>query len=251
MKAQTLNFKRQHAVLWHAAFSLLVFAAVGALVFWVWYPQGYRLAAGGTTLFMLICTVDVILGPLLMAVVFNPEKSRRMLVFDVAVIVSVQLAALGYGLYTVAVARPLALVQEANRFRIVSSSDVRAEETGALKLPAVFSLQGPVVLGTRPVQPEENADATLMAMGGFDLGQRPSFWVPFSQNQHELYKQAAPLVSALEKASAQDKRFILELLAGQENQFHAYKVVPLVAKDPNWSVLLDGQGAVLGLVPIN
>jgi hypothetical protein len=250
--SQTSTFKRQHAVLWHAVFSLLVFFAVGALVFLVWYPKAYRLAAGGTTLFLIICTVDVILGPLLMGVVFNPKKSKRMLVFDIAVIVSVQLAALGYGLYTVAMARPLGLVAEVDRFRIVSAVDVRPEETNPLKLqlPAVFSLQGPVVLGTRKIEAKENFDVTSMAIGGFDVGQRPSFWVPYTKNQHELYSKAAPLKPAFEKSTPETQTLILNLLGARKTQLDNFKIAPLIAKDPSWSVLLDEQGEVVGLVPI-
>ncbi len=55
----------------HRAF---IAALAAALVFLVWYPSPYSTLAGGTGLFLLIVSVDVVMGPALTAVVASPGK---------------------------------------------------------------------------------------------------------------------------------------------------------------------------------
>jgi hypothetical protein len=58
----------------------------------VWYPQHYFAAMGGTTLILLLIGVDVVIGPLITLIVFDPKK--KSLRFDLAVIAVLQLGAL-------------------------------------------------------------------------------------------------------------------------------------------------------------
>ena len=62
-----------------------------------WYPYPYRELSGGRELFALVVAVDVVLGPLITLVIFNPAKTRRHLVMDFTVIGLLQVAALAYG----------------------------------------------------------------------------------------------------------------------------------------------------------
>ncbi|MGH8267790.1 MAG: TfpX/TfpZ family type IV pilin accessory protein, partial [Steroidobacteraceae bacterium] len=55
----------------------------------------------------ILVVVDVVLGPTLTLIVANPGKRRRALARDIAVIVTLQLAALAYGGVTLWLGRPL------------------------------------------------------------------------------------------------------------------------------------------------
>ena len=90
----------------------------------VLYPGAYRNLSGGRQLFLLITAVDVILGPLLTFVVFDLRKGWPHVRRDLTIIGAIQLGALLYGLHTVYVARPVAMVFEADRFRVVTANDV-------------------------------------------------------------------------------------------------------------------------------
>jgi hypothetical protein len=68
------------------------------LVFLVWYPNPYREISGGRELFLILVTVDVILGPLITLSIFNPVKAWKVLRRDLAIVGLIQLAALGYGM---------------------------------------------------------------------------------------------------------------------------------------------------------
>ena len=100
-----------------------VFAA--ALVFGLWYPFPYRELSGGRELFLLVIAVDVICGPLLTLVLFNPAKARTELWRDLGLVALIQLGALSYGLGTVWEARPLFLVQEIDRFKVIAIPNFR------------------------------------------------------------------------------------------------------------------------------
>ena len=60
----------------HLLLSLVVATLAAVLVFGLWYPGVYRLLAGGGELFLLVVVVDVVCGPLLTLVLFNPTKPR-------------------------------------------------------------------------------------------------------------------------------------------------------------------------------
>src|SRR5947209_6892165 len=92
----------------HLAWSAGAATLAALLVFAVWYPWPYRQMSGGQQLFLLVVSVDLILGPLLTLTVFNPRKPRKVLLRDLVIIVAFQLSALMYGLHTVYVARPVA-----------------------------------------------------------------------------------------------------------------------------------------------
>src|SRR3990167_10424323 len=102
----------------HFLISLTIAALAGALVFGVWYPYPYREISGGRELFLILVTVDVILGPLITLAVFNRVKAWPVLRRDLLVVAFLQLAALGYRLWTVSLARPVHIVFEVDRLSV-------------------------------------------------------------------------------------------------------------------------------------
>lgn len=60
----------------HLVGSVLVAMLCAGLVFGLWYPSPYGKVAGGFALFGIMVAVDVICGPILTLIVFNPSKPR-------------------------------------------------------------------------------------------------------------------------------------------------------------------------------
>ena len=88
----------------HALLSTFA-ATLGILVvFGLWYPPPLNTASGVTRIFLIVLAVDVVLGPLLTFVVF--KRGKKTLKFDLAIIATLQIAALCYGMWTVAQGRP-------------------------------------------------------------------------------------------------------------------------------------------------
>jgi hypothetical protein len=68
------SLNRWQAAAFHLALSVLIAAAVLTALLFVWYPQPYFRLAGGAGLMMILIGVDVVLGPAMTLVVFNPAK---------------------------------------------------------------------------------------------------------------------------------------------------------------------------------
>ncbi|MET0509296.1 MAG: TfpX/TfpZ family type IV pilin accessory protein, partial [Burkholderiaceae bacterium] len=233
-----------------AGIHLLISAAVAGLaailVFYLWYPGQYRLLAGGRDLFLLVITVDVVIGPVLTFAVFNRAKGLRHLQRDLAVIGLLQLAALAYGLHTVYVARPVAMVFEVDRFRLVPANGVLvAELPKALPEYRELPLTGPLLLGARrPETADERNDALFQGVAGVDVGQRPTFWQPYAQAQGRALEKSRPvsqLLSQYPEQAAATRQQLRELDADEATA----RFLPVMAR-ASWVAVLDKSGVVLG-----
>lgn len=244
---------RFKAAAWHLAISLVIAGCAALLVFGVWYPYPYRDISGGRDLFLLVVSVDVVLGPLITFIVFDRAKPVGELVRDLAVVGLIQLAGLGYGLWTVHEARPVHLVFEIDRFRAVHAVDVPEEllprtPAGMTALP----LTGPTLLSVRPfVDEQERLSATMAALQGIALGARPDLWEAYAQARPRVLAAARPvsqLKTRLATGSGELDRWLVA--AGRSADTLVY--LPLVARKSFWTVLLDAQTAqVVGFLPVD
>lgn len=240
----------------HFLSSLLVAAMVGALVFLVWYPHPFRAMSGGTELFFLVMGVDIVCGPLLTLVLFNPAKPRRELVTDLSLIVIVQLAALAYGMWTVHQARPLYVVHEMDRFKVIALADVDVAELA--KLPQALQTQlfkGPQAVGLREASKEEREKVMFESVqGGRDYGERPSFYAQYDAAQAaKAYQKARPISDFLKRypARASDLKELLKELSAESTGSMAtvnhanWRYLPVVARQ-EWVAALNEQGQIAG-----
>ncbi|MES2414306.1 MAG: TfpX/TfpZ family type IV pilin accessory protein [Pseudomonadota bacterium] len=239
----------------HLCLSVVLAVIAALLVFFVWYPYPYREISGGRSLFFLIIAVDVIMGPLLTLAVFNIRKPRTELVRDLSIIGLLQLAALGYGMWTVAYARPVHLVFEMDRFRVVHAVDVAPDllEKAApefRKLP----LGGPTLLSVRPfMDNNESMAATVAALSGYPIGARADMW--------QSYEKAKPEIAAVAKPVSQLKTRFSARVAEIDNALKPYLAahpsapigyVPMMGRDILWTVLIDTNTLeVISFVPID
>ena len=236
----------------HLAISLAVAALAALLVFFVWYPYPYREISGGRELFLLVVVVDVIMGPLMTLAVFNLNKPRKELRRDLAVIGLLQLAALVYGLWTVAIARPVHLVFEIDRFRVVHAIDV---EPALLKRAPPdlqqLPLMGPTLLSVREFKDsKESFDATMAALQGVELGARPDFWQSYEKAKTQIIAKAKPVADLKIRFPARVIDIDAALAAEPANTPVGY--VPLHSRGTFWTVLVNTNTAeVLGFVPLD
>ena len=236
----------------HGLISALVAAGAATLVLGVWFPGAYRHMAGGVGLFTLIVGVDVVLGPLLTLVAFDPRKTRRHLAMDLSVIGALQLAALAYGLFVVAQVRPVVLAAENRLLRVVAAQDVKPDERH-LTPPGLVAgwFSGPRLVGVRPVETgDERLDTITWALKGYDVGTRPSFWQDYAQSRPRVLAQAVPLTqmfaAQLGRHAALDEAVQATGLAPD-----ALRVLPVLARQTDWYALLDARdAAVVGFVRV-
>ena len=238
----------------HLALSALVAVLAALLVFAIWYPFPYREISGGRDLFLLVVTVDVVMGPLITFAVFNRAKPRQELRRDLAVVALLQLAALAYGLWTVHLARPVHMVFEYDRFRVVHQVEIPEELV--VRAPAgipVAPVLGPTLLTLRPFKDaDEDRDYTMAALQGVHLSARPDLWQTYHAGRPQVLEAAKPVTQLKNRFPEQAAGIEAELQkAGRSAAQASY--LPLVARKAEaWTVLLDnGTAEVIGYLPLD
>lgn len=244
---------RAYAALVHFASSLLVAAFSAYLVFGLWYPPPYSALSGGTELFLLLVSVDVLIGPLLTFAVFDRAKLPRVLRRDLTTIVVLQLAAMIYGLHTMAIARPVVMALEVDRFRVVIAQAVlEGELPQAPEGLRSVSWTGPRLLSTRLPDSAEKADAVMLAMAGADLGMRPSFWLPWDAAARATAKRSAKPVVELAKQGPAAAKVLSGAASELGRHMHELVYLPILGRRSDWVALLDRDtGELLGYAPVN
>ncbi|MDD5478651.1 TfpX/TfpZ family type IV pilin accessory protein [Rhodoferax sp.] len=237
----------------HLGLSIAIALFSAALVFGLWYPYPYREISGGRELFLIVVSVDVILGPLITLAVFNRSKPLQILRRDLAVVVLIQLGALSYGVWTVAVARPVHLVFEYDRFSVVHAIDIAPELLA--KVPTGIDatpLLGPSLLSLRPFRDSgEQADATLLALNGLSLSARPDLWQPYASAKSQVLQAAKP-VANLKTRFVGQAAAIDAAVASTGRQAETLRYVPLVGRKSFWTVFLDPITAeVVAFMPLD
>jgi len=175
----------------HFGISLLIFIGLVGMVLFVWYPGILKeVDESWKQALIMIAGVDLVLGPLLTLIVFNPiKKSLKM---DLSVIAVAQIAALIAGTYTVHQARPVALIVSFPPvgFKVVSANMLQSsalEKVEAAKHPT-FYYSGSELFGPNSTLDftEQNLNATTD--GKFDsFVNSKSPITLFQQDNHLLF----------------------------------------------------------------
>jgi len=253
---------RSRAVAYHFALSVLIAVAVASLVFLLWFPTSLRDLAGGQKLFWTLVGVDVVCGPLLMWVLFKPHKTKLALGIDVSLIAIIQLIALGYGLFSLLSARPLAFVFEVDRFRVVTYADITEADLRYLPPWAKpWRLEPPRLLGIRmPTSASERFESFEIALQGVEVSQRPQHWQDYALSADEVRVRAKPLT--LLRQRQPDKAGIIDQAVsdamvdfhpGETREADQLLWLPLVSRNTlEWTVFLDPQTLrIRALAPID
>jgi hypothetical protein len=236
----------------HLGMSLAVAALAAALVFFVWYPYPYREISGGRELFFLVVAVDVVLGPLLTFAIFNRAKPWKALQRDLAVIVILQLAALGYGLWTVAIARPVHLVFEYSRFRPVHAVDIEAAQL-AKAPPEMRRLPwtGPTPIGLRPLLGNEKMEVTMAALSGVYEAWQTQLWQPYEKSRAEAIQAGKPVAELRKRFAAQSA--LIDQAVAQSGVPEAQLLwLPMYGRKDFWTTFIDAKNAEpLSFIPLD
>jgi hypothetical protein len=238
----------------HLLSSLVVALVAAALVFFVWYPYPYRELSGGKELFLIVVAVDVVCGPLLTMVLFNNSKPRSELFKDLTLVVLIQLAALIYGMYTMALARPVYLVEEVDRFKVVSVADIspdqlKPESNSLHKLPWF----GPQVIGTRePRDSDEKLKSLEMSLQGLEPSARPEWWQSYDLSRNKVLMRAKPVADL--RAKRQGVGSLIDHAIKQSGKVEAELLwLPMTSfKSTDWVAFIDSKTAQpLAYAPID
>jgi hypothetical protein len=231
----------------HFSIGLLLASILAWLVFSIWYPYPYRTLAGGVELFTIIMVIDLICGPLLTFILFSPSKSKRELLTDLSFVISIQIAALSYGMWTVWQTRPIFVVHEADHLNITSRVSLDKQELAALSVdlqPLFFG--GPKMTSLREfTEQEQVAINEEIKRGGRDRSERPYFYSKF--DGVKVYKSGFPLNKYL--LIHPEKKNIIQSIVGSTDatNIEKFKYVPIVGRI-YWLAIYDANGQCMGFI---
>jgi hypothetical protein len=248
---ELVSLNRWKASLIHLGISASIGATVVTLMLLVWYPRPYFSAMGGDTLILLLIGVDVVIGPLITLVIFDPKKKG--LRFDLSVIAALQLAALAYGCSVMFVARPVYNVYVVDRFETVAANQV--DEASLAKATGEFRslpITGPKIISAhQPADKQRQADIVIQAMnGGPDLANLPDLYGAYSEARPEAAQKARPLAEVIKRQPG-DAGTIRAFLADSGRTEESVAFLPMKARNRDMTVLVDRKtGDVVGIVPV-
>lgn len=236
--SHSLLIRKSRVFLLHLGISSLVALGAIALVYLLWYPAPLHDAVGVTHIFILLISVDVVIGPVLSFVVYMPGK--RTLKMDLTVIALLQIGALTYGLHTVAEGRPAWLVFSADRFDLVRALDLDERYADTVSPEYRFPpLTGPRWVAAIPPQDEEaRSTITLEAVfAGLDVQHRPYLYQPLEVAADVIRARALPLTQLYEFNPPERVQVVLKQWPGADAW------LPLWATAESMVVLIELQSA--------
>jgi len=248
-----LRSRRVVAPMLHLLGSMGVAALVSVLVFVVWYPSPYASLTAGVSLFLLLVSVDVVLGPTLTAVAADPAKPAKVFRRDLAVIVALQLAGLAYGLYNISLGRPVYLAFEVDRMRVVTAAEVD-ESTLPEALPEFRTLpwSGPkLIAAVRPTKPDEVLRSIDLALAGIDISMLPSQWRDYASQKDAILRVARP-ATELQSHYPDAGPGLANVAAKVGKSPTELRFLPVIARNSNTVAVIDPANAgVVGFLPFD
>jgi hypothetical protein len=221
------QMSRGRAAAIHLSISVSVAVATAALIYGLWYPPPYFQVAGGDELMLLIMGVDVMIGPFLTLVVFNPAK--RWLKLDLAIIAMLQATAFAYGIYVIASARPVFIVGEVDRFLVVCANQLDDEDLAQGKQPEfrTRSWTGPRLVGAKPpAHGNDQLSVLLSALAGKGADKMPQYYVPYAEISDQLLTYSKTLDELITRG-ATEAEVIAAFLRQHGGAADDYRALPL------------------------
>jgi len=248
-----LNFAIRWAV-GHLIFSGLVVGLAAGVVFLAWYPNPWRAMLGVAGIFGMVVAVDLVCGPLLTLVLASPSKSRRERWADLTLVGLLQIAALGYGLHAVYIARPAVLAFEVDRLTIITANEVLADQLFAAP-PGLQELPrwGVMRVGLRSASnAQEYLDSISESIAGASQSMRPNWWATYDEQTRAAIKaKAKPLTTIIEKRP-QDAAELEQAAQHTGQPVAKLFYLPLTSTTmTSWVAIIDASGEMVGYAPVD
>lgn len=240
---------------WHLLASCCVAGVAAAVVFGVLYPPPFASMLGGFSLFALVVAVDVVCGPLLTLVLFNPIKPRRELAFDLGLVACIQMVALVYGLQTVWVARPAFLVFELDRFRLITLAELEPSSLDAIPVEVGgLNWAGPKLVGVRVAQSSDSDYLVQLdrSLQGQELAFRTERWFPYEKAGEQALARSHPMSTLVTQYEAHRDQ-INTAISRTGRSAEELRWLPTVSRrNSGWTALIDARTAeVVGWVQLD
>lgn len=178
----------------HFALSFLILSLIISFIYFVWYPGPILQAVQASKILLLVILIDVVLGPLLTFIVY--KKNKKTLKMDLVVIGFIQVIALAFGISSLALAKPVWITFNGNKFELIQKNEIIY--TGENTLQEFLSSHywsKPKFVAVKLSSEPKVKEAQIMeeVFSGISLAQKPENYVEIKQVFPEIVKSSYPL----------------------------------------------------------
>lgn len=228
----------------HLLLSLLVFVVILYFIFFDWYPEPFFTAQGGVQGARLMAFVSLILGPVLTFIAYDHLKQRKVIIFDVSVIVLVQITALIWGGYQVYTQRPIALVFWSSAFYTVTSDDYSAQGINNPDFSQYSSYAPPLIFARSPSDLIELEEFKQLSENSIPIYAHVTLYGKIEDNLQEVFLNQVNIKEVIATNAVMEEQ-LMEITQGD---LDAYEYVALKAKFQNIILIMKENGELLGEV---
>ena len=180
----------------HLCFSIAIFIAALYFIVFHWYPVPHFTSNGGWQGVRIMLFVDIVLGPFLTLLLVNPNKSVKAIVFDLSIILTIQLCAFVWGIYAVHSQRPLAISFWDGQFYPVLQGDMKTQEAEQQQLEGLSDQRPAIVYTRQPATADEKTGVTTFGfVEGMNEYQLVFLFDPLKPHIGELFTASADYLS--------------------------------------------------------
>lgn len=243
------SMSRLRAAATHLAVSAAIAATTLTLMLALWYPPDLFSAMGGRELAALIIGIDVVIGPLITLIIFDTRKKE--LLFDLAVVAALQLAALSYGVYAMHAGRPVFIVATDSGIIVVTATEIEPSdlEKATREEYRHLSLTGPLLVAAEPpTDQDELSSIAFAAFGGGGIQNFPKYYVPYSSARKQTL--AASRAVAELALSDIDRERLDRYLKDSGHKEETLRCLPVKTKHGLRTAILDPKGELLKVLDI-
>ncbi len=223
------------ASLIHLLLSAVVISALVSLMLLFWFPSPFLGVTNFKDIALILIAIDLVLGPLLTFVVFNPSK--KSLKFDLSVIVAIQVMGLSYGLYMLYLTHPVYVTYYEKGFSVITAKHAIPEKA-KLNHFKVSKLSSPTLAYMAYDEDTNNKLFNEMLDGEGEIEARVDYYQPY---QNHLDKILANSLDAVEIFSEKDMSDASrKFLNKNNNNIEGFAFLPLAnGASANGIIVLD------------
>ncbi len=230
----------------HLAISSIIFLVLAYFIVFEWYPLPYFTADGGWQGIRMVALIDLVLGPFMTLIIFNPQKSTREIHFDLGTIACIQVGVLIWGIYTVYNERPVAIVHWDGEFYSMPAK-AYSERNIAVDELEQFGVEKPVLIHAyRPVEIEAIHEVLILSteeqLAPFEQLQ---LYRTFKDNHHEIFQKQLDINEIIhhnDRMRLELETFLLQSSGNKDDFIY----MPLNARYHNVVLIFSQTGEVKG-----
>lgn len=233
----------------HLCISMVIFSLFVFVLLQFWYPAPFFSASGGWQGLRIVAFIDVVLGPLLTLVLFNPAKPKKELIFDLSLVAIMQITALCWGIYTVHQQRPVVVAFLDYSFYTVPAQALVEQDIDLQQLKKFGSRLPVYVYINKPDTPDAleqfkqaTIDINLPSIHNLD------YYAPVDEHLDEIYRHNLDINEIISNNSNM-KADIMALMKNKGDLDKALSVhhyIGLVSRYQNIVLVFDKTDSIIG-----